>query len=135
MFIFNSIGIPHPKGPFYFDDEMRLTMDDLTTNQTIRLIRWIDQPNLYSVPTDLVGKKFYRFKNLITGQVWFSRYVSYDIIKAIMKQEGFYFFTLFFFTKRKLIMFSSSSSSLSWSSNSSVMRHSSFFDFLGLKIF
>jgi hypothetical protein len=60
-----------------------------------RMMKWIRDPASYPIPKDVVKDRFYMYRTL-DGEISFSSYINFDLIKHMMEKEGIFFFNLSF---------------------------------------
>lgn len=97
-------GIPHESGPFPFKEEISLPWTDTVQNLVFRLLRWIQDPEHFEIPSDFIQKRFYMFKLKETGEIYFAQHINFKHIQLMMKGEGE--MTCFFGTMDKGIIIS-----------------------------
>ncbi len=84
-------GIPHPEGPFIYEEEIKLNLSTKDLDKMLRAIQWIDRPDSYEVPTDLIGERFYMFKKKDAANledIYFAKHLNFSLIKQMMQHEG-----------------------------------------------
>ncbi|HKX21144.1 MAG TPA: hypothetical protein VJM74_05690, partial [Nitrososphaeraceae archaeon] len=85
-------GIPHIAKPFLHSKKMEVNVSIRDKENLNHLIRWIESPFKFSVPSNLVKTRFYMFKDLTEGEgrirVVFEEHINADLIQKMMNRTG-----------------------------------------------
>lgn len=80
-------GVPHTSKPFSHD--LTFLNLDILPKEKERLddiMRWVEEPFKFSLPTDLVKQRFYFYKT--KGNVFFVKHINCTLIKQILLKAG-----------------------------------------------
>jgi len=91
-------GIPHPSGPFYYQESILSDMDAKVKSDNPteycgdkqeklnEIAQWIEDPQAYTIPKNLIGKRLYlyesEFESMLTTRI------NFELIRQMMAKQG-----------------------------------------------